>query len=65
MSTLTIHLTPEQQKQIKDTFGKDVTELNLSVAQGELSESQLGEVTGGGKDHIELNSFSFGGSNPS
>jgi hypothetical protein len=68
MSTLTIHLTEEQQKQIKDVFGKDVTELNLSaVAQGELSESQLGEVTGGGgsspSPYIEVLSFSWGQAN--
>ena len=67
MSKLTIHLTEEQQKQIKEAFGKDVTELNLSFGgQGELSESELGKVAGGaGKDHIELNSFSFGASNSS
>jgi hypothetical protein len=64
MSKLTIHLTEEQQKQIKDVFGKDVTELNLSAGQGELSESELGEVTGaGGSTHIEVLSFSWGQAN--
>jgi hypothetical protein len=65
MSKLTIHLTPEQQKQVKEAFGKDVTELNLSVvAQGELSKSQLGEVTGGGdRPYIEVQSFSWGQAN--
>ena len=67
MSKLTIHLTEEQQKQIKDVFGKDVTELNLSaVAQGELSESQLGQVTGGSgssSPYIEVLSFSWGQAN--
>jgi hypothetical protein len=48
MKKMTIPLTSEQQKQIKDATGKDIAELNLSfAAQGELSESELGQVQGG------------------
>ena len=48
MSEVTIHLTEEQQKQIKNATGKDMTELNLGFGpQGELSGSELSGVSGG------------------
>jgi hypothetical protein len=59
MKKMTIQLTSDQQKQIKEATGKDVSEMNLNFGeQGELNESELGLVQGG------LNSFSFGASNP-
>ena len=46
---LTITLTPEQQKQIKDATGKQLTELNIDLAStGHLSEEDLERVAGGG-----------------
>jgi hypothetical protein len=57
MKKTTIQLTSEQQKQIKDATGKTITELYMSVVpQGELSESDLGQVQGG----AESISFSYG-----
>jgi hypothetical protein len=57
MKTTTIQLTSDQQKQIKDATGKTITELYMSVSpQGELSESDLGHVQGGG----ETISFNYG-----
>ena len=48
MRKMTIQLTSEQQQQIKDATGKDLTELNLNFATtGELNESELGQVQGG------------------
>jgi hypothetical protein len=53
MKKMTIQLTSEQQKQIKNATGKDATELNLSFgSQGELSESDLGLVQGGAVDYF-------------
>lgn len=50
---LTIALTADQQKQIKDATGKSVTELSLELAStGNLSEKDLDHVAGG--------SFSWG-----
>jgi hypothetical protein len=47
-SRLTIKLTDDQQKQIKDATGKNITELNLDAAAiTELSESDLSFVSGG------------------
>jgi bacteriocin-like protein len=58
MKKMTIQLTTDQQKQIKDATGKDLTELNLTIpAQEELNESELAQVTGGGK--CSLSDFSF------
>ena len=49
MSEVTIHLTEEQQKQLKNATGKDMAELNLSFeSQGQLTDSELSGVTGGG-----------------
>ena len=42
---LTIRLTSEQQKQIKDASGKDVTTLILD--RGELSQADLDQVASG------------------
>ena len=48
MSEVKIHLTEEQQKQIKNATGKDMTELNLSFgSQGELGGSELSGLSGG------------------
>jgi hypothetical protein len=45
---LTIKLTDDQQKQIKNATGKSITELNIDLAStGQLSEKDLGGVSGG------------------
>jgi len=45
---LTITLTDDQQKQIRDATGKRVTELNIDVAlTGQLTEKDLQKVSGG------------------
>lgn len=46
--TLTIKLTDDQQKQIKDATGKTVTVLNINVSDtGDLSETDLDRMSGG------------------
>ena len=48
MKNVTIKLTGEQQKQIKDATGKNLTELNIDLsATGEITEKELGKVSGG------------------
>ena len=48
---LTIKLTGDQQRQIKDATGKSVTELNLDLTStGGLSQQELDNVTGGAWD---------------
>jgi hypothetical protein len=48
---LTITLTDEQQKQIRDATGRSVTELNIGTgASGELSEKELDQAAGGAID---------------
>jgi cell division protein ZapA (FtsZ GTPase activity inhibitor) len=45
---LTIALTAEQRKQIKDATGKSIKELNVDLAStGGLSDKDLEAVTGG------------------
>ena len=45
---LTIKLTDEQQKQIRDATGRSITELNIDLAStGALSEKELADVAGG------------------
>jgi len=45
---LTIKLTDDQQKQIKDATGKSVTEVDFDLAAlGQLSEKELDQVGGG------------------
>jgi hypothetical protein len=45
---VTINLTSEQQKQIKDATGKSIKELNVDVSTiGELSEKDLEGLSGG------------------
>jgi hypothetical protein len=45
---LTIKLTGDQQKQIKDATGKSITELNIDLASaGGLSEKDLDKAAGG------------------
>ena len=70
MSEVTIHLTEEQQTQIKNATGKDMAELSLSFgSQGELTDSELNGVTGGGVVRItnvraNANAISGGGPTP-
>ena len=46
---LTIKLTDEQQKQIKDATGKAIAELNIDVAAiSVLTDEDLEQVAGGG-----------------
>lgn len=45
---LTINLTAEQQKQIKDATGKSIKELNIDVSTtGDLSAKDLEGMSGG------------------
>jgi hypothetical protein len=45
---LTIALTDEQQKQIREATGKTITELSIDVASGgKLTEAELGGIAGG------------------
>jgi hypothetical protein len=44
---VTIQLTNEQQKQIKDKTGKNIRNLNIDLAMGDLTEKQLDAVSGG------------------
>ena len=47
-SKLTIALTEEQQKQIKDATGESITELNIDLSStGHLTETDLEQVVGG------------------
>ena len=45
MKKMTIELTSEQQKQIKDVTGNELTALSLDL--GALSQKELGKVAGG------------------
>jgi len=48
---LTIKLTDEQQKQIKDATGKNLTELTIDVtATRTLSDQELEQMAGGCKN---------------
>jgi hypothetical protein len=48
MKSVTIKLTSEQQKQIKDATGKNLAELSIDLAAaGDLTEEDLGQVSGG------------------
>ena len=52
---LTIKLTDDQQKQIKDGTGKAITELNIDTAAiSNLTDKDLDQVAGG----VEVNSIS-------
>ena len=45
---LTIKLTEDQQKQIKDATGKCIAELNIDAgAMGNLTDKELDQVAGG------------------
>jgi hypothetical protein len=45
---LTIALTDEQQKQIKDATGKSINELNIDLGStGQLTDVELEQVAGG------------------
>lgn len=48
---ITIRLTDDQQKQIREATGKSLTELNIDLASaGHLSDTELEGVAGGGWD---------------
>jgi hypothetical protein len=50
---LTIKLTNEQQKQIRDATGKNIAELNIDLAAtGRLTEQELDQVAGGQASHF-------------
>jgi hypothetical protein len=45
---LTLELTDEQQKQIRESTGENITKVTFNLAaKGELTENQLGQVVGG------------------
>jgi len=45
---LKLKLTNDQRKQIRQTTGKDVSELNIEIAsRGQLTEKDLERVVGG------------------
>jgi len=47
-NVLTIHLTAEQQQQIRAAIGKNISELNIDLSStGNLSEKDLDSVAGG------------------
>jgi hypothetical protein len=55
MNNVTIKLTNEQQKQIKDATGKNLTELNIDLAAaGDLTEKELGQVSGGAAGSFDV-----------
>jgi len=48
---LTIKLTDDQQKQIKDATGRSISELRVDLTtKGSLSETELDQVAGGAVD---------------
>ncbi len=50
---LTITLTEDQQKQIRQATGKTVTELNIDLAAtGHLSQKDLDQVAGGSYNKV-------------
>jgi len=50
-SRLTIKLTDDQQKQIRDATGKSLAELNIDLASsGHLTDQDLERVAGGRMD---------------
>jgi hypothetical protein len=50
-SKVTIQLTSDQQKQIKDKTGKSIRSLNIDLAgAGQLTEKELDHVAGGAVD---------------
>ena len=51
---VTIKLTDEQQKLIKDSTGKSITEFNLDIAAtSAMSEADLDRVAGGQSDWVQ------------
>jgi hypothetical protein len=45
---LKLKLTNDQQRQIRETTGKDVSELNIEIAsRGQISEEDLEKIVGG------------------
>jgi hypothetical protein len=53
---LTITLTDDQQKQIKDATGKSITELNIDLdSTGDLTDLELEQVAGGFHIYTKIN----------
>ena len=46
---LTVKLNDEQQKQIRDTTGRNITELHIDFGTAHLTEKELEQVVGGRK----------------
>ena len=45
---LKLKLTDDQQRQIRETTGKDVSELNIEIAStGQVSQEDLEKIAGG------------------
>jgi len=52
---LTIKLTDDQQKQIKNATGKSITELNIdTAAMSALTDEQLAQLSGGVHSNIKV-----------
>jgi len=52
---LTIKLTDDQQKQIKNATGKSITELNIDTsAMSALTDEQLAQLSGGVHSNIKV-----------
>ena len=57
---LTIKLTDDQQKQIKNATGKSLTELSIDLAStGHLSEKELEQAAGGAVDYFAKIKISY------
>jgi bacteriocin-like protein len=46
---MTVKLNDEQQKQIRDTTGRNITELHIDFGTAHLTEKELEQVVGGRK----------------
>ena len=51
---LTIALTDDQQKQIRDATGESIIELTIDLGStGQLTEAELGQVAGGNLETLK------------
>jgi len=50
MANLKLKLTHEQQKQIEQATGKNISEIEIRSTPGELSDTELQKVSGGAVD---------------
>jgi hypothetical protein len=56
--TVTINLTHEQQKQLKEATGKSITELNIDLdAKSNLTVKELEQISGGAKYSYKIDEF--------